>query len=111
MEISRLTRDGTAEPVLRDQIIGRERGQGNIILDREISFWTGKYHFVPVKLTTSRIGNLTRLILNVAICDDHTYIQEAGCEARHHPRPIPKSCCVSCVSCMCWCVLFIRSGL
>ena len=29
MEMSRLTRDGTAEPVLRDQILRRERGQGN----------------------------------------------------------------------------------
>ena len=28
----------------------------------------------PVQLTTSRIGNLTRLILTLAICDDHTYI-------------------------------------
>ena len=30
MEMSRLTRDGTAEPVSRDQIPRRERGQGNI---------------------------------------------------------------------------------
>ena len=30
MEMSRLTRDGTAELVLRDQILRRERGQGNI---------------------------------------------------------------------------------
>ena len=30
MEMSRLTRDGTAEPVLRDQILRREHGQGNI---------------------------------------------------------------------------------
>ena len=29
MEISRLTRDGIAEPVSRDQILRRERGQGN----------------------------------------------------------------------------------
>ena len=28
--MSRLTRDGTAKPVSRDQILGRERGQGNI---------------------------------------------------------------------------------
>ena len=31
MELSRLTRDGTAEPVSRDQFFRRERGQGNII--------------------------------------------------------------------------------
>ena len=30
MEMSRLTRDGTAEPVSRDRILRRERGQGNI---------------------------------------------------------------------------------
>ena len=30
MEMSRLTRDGTAKPVSRDQILRRERGQGNI---------------------------------------------------------------------------------
>ena len=30
MEMSRLTRDGTAEPVSRDQIFRRERGQGII---------------------------------------------------------------------------------
>ena len=29
--MSRLTRDGTAEPVSRDQILGLERGLGNII--------------------------------------------------------------------------------
>ena len=30
VEMSRLTRAGTAEPVSRDQILRRERGQGNI---------------------------------------------------------------------------------
>ena len=30
MEMSRLTRDRTAEPLSRDQILRRERGQGNI---------------------------------------------------------------------------------
>ena len=30
MEMSRLARDGTAEPVSRDQILKRERGQGII---------------------------------------------------------------------------------
>ena len=46
--MSRLTRDGTAEPVSRDQILRHARVQGNII-----------FH---VQLTTSRIGSLTRLI-------------------------------------------------
>ena len=31
MEMSRLTRDGTAEPVSQDQILRREHGQGNNI--------------------------------------------------------------------------------
>ena len=60
-EMSRLTRDGTTEPVSRDQILRRERGQGTVTF--------------PVQLTTSRIDNLTRLILTLAICDDHTSIE------------------------------------
>ena len=32
--MSRLTRDGTAEPVSRGQILRRERGQGNIYFPR-----------------------------------------------------------------------------
>ena len=39
--MSRLTRDGTAEPVSRHQILRCEPGQGNVIF--------------PVQLTTSRI--------------------------------------------------------
>ena len=39
---------------------------------------TGKYAFFAVQLTiiniNSRTGNLTRLILSLAICDDYTYI-------------------------------------
>ena len=31
MEMSRLTRDGIAEPVSRDQILRRKRGRGNMI--------------------------------------------------------------------------------
>ena len=59
--MSRLTRDGTPEPVSRDKILRCERGQGNINL--------------PVQLTTSRIGNFTRSIHTLAICVTlHTYI-------------------------------------
>ena len=61
MEMSRLTRDGTAEPVSRDQILRHARGQENIIF--------------PVQLTTSRIGNLTRLIHTLLyVMTIHTYI-------------------------------------
>ena len=59
MKMSRLTRDGTAEPVSRDQILRHAQGQGNIIF--------------PVQLTTSRIGNYP-VDPYSAICDDHTYI-------------------------------------
>ena len=54
--MSRLTRDGTAEPVFS----GANGERGIFIF--------------PVQLTTSRIGNLTRLIHNTLaiICDDHT---------------------------------------
>ena len=71
--MSRLTRDGTAEPVSRDQILRHARGQGNIIF--------------PVQLTTSRIGNLTRLIHTLLyVMTIHTYIHtvctNSGCGKR-----------------------------
>ena len=63
--MSRLTRDGTAEPVSRDQIPRHARGQGISIF--------------PVQLTTSRIGNLTRLIHTLLyVMTIHTYIHECG---------------------------------
>ena len=59
--MSRLTRDGTAEPVSRDQILRHARGQGNFIS--------------PVQLTTIRTGNLTRLINTLLyVMTIHTYI-------------------------------------
>ena len=59
--MKRLTRDGTAEPVSRDQILRHARGQGNIIF--------------PVQLTTSRIGNLTRSIHTLLyVMTIHTYV-------------------------------------
>ena len=63
MEMSRLTRDGTAvQPVSRDQILRFSGTNG----DREVFIF-------PVQLTTSRIRNLTRLIHTLAIRDEHTY--------------------------------------
>ena len=56
MEMSRLARDGTAEPVSRDKILRRERGPGNNI------FPCSADH------DHSRIGNLTRLIPTLSIC-------------------------------------------
>ena len=59
-EMSRLTRDGTAEPVSRDQILRHARGQGNIIFpcsaDHEQDWQP--YPVDPYS----------------AICDDNTYI-------------------------------------
>ena len=59
-EMSRLTRDGAVEPVSRAQLHRRERGQGNI--------------YFPCSANHEQVGNLTRLIHTLAICDDHTYI-------------------------------------
>ena len=62
MEMSRLTRDGTAELVSRGQILRHERGQGNI-------------HFSCFQLTTCRTGNLPRFIHTLAIrVTIHTYM-------------------------------------
>ena len=79
--MSRLTRDETAESVSRDQILKRERDQGNI-------------HFPYIQLTTCKIGNLTRLIHTLAICVTiHTVCwcmcvvirrQTCGCTKRDH---------------------------
>ena len=65
MEMSRLTRDGTAEPVSRDQILRRERGQGRI-------------RFPSVQLADYEQDwqPYTRLILTLAKCDDNTYIHK-----------------------------------
>ena len=49
-----MTRDGTGEPVSRDQILRRERGRREIFI------------FLVQLTTTIRIGNLTRLILALA---------------------------------------------
>ena len=69
MEMSRLTRDGTAESVSRDQIFRHARGQGNIIF--------------PVQLTTSRVGNLTRLIHTLLyVMTIHTYQVDASYNRR-----------------------------
>ena len=53
--MSRLTRDGTTVNLSRETKFSGANG------DREIFIFS-------VQLTTSRIGNLTRLILNLAIC-------------------------------------------
>ena len=61
MEISRLTRDGTAEPVSRDQILRHARGQGNI--------------YFPCSADHEQDWHLTRLIHTLLyVMTIHTYI-------------------------------------
>ena len=58
--VSRLTRNGTAEPVSRDQILRHARGQGNI-------------HF-PCSADHEQDWQPYPVDPYSAICDDHTYI-------------------------------------
>ena len=60
MEMSRLTQDGTAEPVSRDQILRHARGQGNI-------------HF-PCSADHEQDWQPYPVDPYSAICDDHTNI-------------------------------------
>ena len=60
MEMSRLTRDGTAEPVSRDQILRHARGQRNI-------------HF-PCSADHKEDWQPYPVDPYPAICDGHTYI-------------------------------------
>ena len=60
MEMSRLTRDGTAESVSRDQILRHARGQGNV-------------HF-PCSADHGQDWQPYPVDPYSAICDDHTYI-------------------------------------
>ena len=59
--MSRLTRDGTAEPLARETTFSGANGEREIFI-------------FPVQLTTSRIGTLTRLILLLLyVMNIHTY--------------------------------------
>ena len=58
--MSRLTRDGTAEPVSRDQILRHARGQGN-------------FNF-PCSADHEQDWQPYPVDPYSAICDDHTYI-------------------------------------
>ena len=62
--MSRLTRDGTAEPVLRDQILRHVREKGNIRF-RSSADHEQDWQPWPVDPYS-------------AICDDHTYRPQAG---------------------------------
>ena len=55
--MTRLTRDGTAKSVSRDQILRHEQGQGTVHFPCSFSLF-----IFAVQLTLGRIGNITRLI-------------------------------------------------
>ena len=72
--MSRLTRDGTAKPVSRNQILRREQGQGN---------------FSPVQLTINRIGHLTQLICTLLyVMTTHTCIRILYCRVYPQLPPV-----------------------
>ena len=81
--MSRLTRDGTAEPVSRDQILRHARGQGNI-------------HF-PCLADHEQDWQPYRVDPYSAICDDHTYIhtQQAESGAYLRDSSLPSSAVAS----------------
>ena len=58
--MSKLTRDGTAEPVSRDQILRHARGQGNV--------------YFPCSADHEQDWQPYPVDPYSAICDDHTYI-------------------------------------
>ena len=64
MKMSRLTRDETAEPVSRDQILRHARGQGNIIFSCSADH---EQDWQPYPVDPYS-----------AICDDHTYRTNAS---------------------------------
>ena len=70
IEMSRLTRDGTAEPVSRDQILRHARGQGNV-------------HF-PSSADHEQDWQPYPVDPYSAICDDHTYIHTTELGALWH---------------------------
>ena len=84
--MSRLTRDGTAEPVSRDQILRHARGQGNV-------------HF-PCSADYEQDWQPYPVDPYSAICDDHTYIHKmarAGCYKR--PKRKVETLCVAFLLC------------
>ena len=71
--MSRLKRDGTAEPVSRDQILRRERGQGNIHFPYSADHEQDWQPYCPVDLYS-------------AICDDYTYVVVRPAYKKHYFR-------------------------
>ena len=66
--MSRLTRGWTAEPISRGQILGRERGQGNINFSCSADH---EQDWQPYPVDPYFMRAITDNIIHV--CDDHTY--------------------------------------
>ena len=81
--MSRLTRDGTAEPVSRDQILRHARGQGNV-------------HF-PCSADHEQDWQPYPVDPYSAICDDHIYIHTYT-GGRSHKISHPPSFCGACLN-------------
>ena len=66
--MSRLTRDGTTEPVSRDQTLKRERGQGNINFpcsaDHEQDWQPYPLDFYILLLYVITIHTFSKLVIN-----------------------------------------------
>ena len=80
--MSRLTRDGTAEPVSRGQILRRERGQGNIYfpcsVDHELDWQP--YPIDPYSATYDDHTPSSRVLVNI----DGTWDHECVCVFSSH---------------------------
>ena len=87
--MSRLTRDGTAEPVSRDQILRRVRGQENI-------------HF-PCSAGHEQDWQPYLVDPWSAICDDHTYIHKLYIHTRTWSSNEASTMVCMCV-CVCVCI-------
>ena len=74
--MSRLTRDGTPEPVSRDQIFRHARGQGNI-------------HF-PGSADHEQEWQPYPVDPYSAICDDHTYIHKYSDQGKLETSQFPE---------------------
>ena len=82
--MSRLTRDGTAEPVSRDQILRHVRGQGNIHFSCSADY---EQDWQPYPIDTYS-----------AICDEiHTYIHERKQRSRRRETLTARTCKISTV--------------
>ena len=73
LEMSRLTRDGTAETVSRDKILGRERGQGKVHFPCSAGHVQDGQpytvvHTLATCVTIHNVGEKPTVILCVCVC-------------------------------------------